>query len=94
MQSNDSVVTGRATTDLENTTTDTVELSREAGVDPTIHNHRVDIDKGDHNYQVKTNAIVIPPENLETTMTIGADNSVSIDAACSPFIVMEYLIKI
>jgi len=94
LQSNDSVVTGRATTDLENTTTDTTELSREAGVDPTIHNHRVDIDKGDHNYQVKTNAIVIPPENLETTMTIGADNSVSIDAATSPFIVMEYLIKI
>ena len=94
LQANDSVVTGRATTDLENTTTDTVELPREGGIDPTIHNHRIDLEKGDHNYQVKTNAIVIPPENLQTTMTIGADSSVSIDSACAPFIVMEYLIKI
>ena len=94
LQANDSVVSGRATTDLENTVTDTVELPREGGIDPTIHNHRIDIDKGDHNYQVKTNAIVIPPENLSTTMTIGADSSVSIDSACAPFVVMEYLIKI
>ena len=94
LQTNDSVGVGRATADLENTTTDTVELPREGGTDPTMHNHRIDIDKGDHNYQVKTNAIVIPPENLETTMTIGEDNSVSIDSACAPFVVMEYLIKI
>ena len=94
LQANDSVVTGRATTDLENTITDTAELPREGGLDPTIHNHRIDLEKGDHNYQVKTNAIVIPPENLQTTMTVGADKSVSIDSACAPFVVMEYLIKI
>jgi hypothetical protein len=52
------------------------------------------LDKGDHSYKVKTNAIEVPPENLVTRMDIGTDNSVSIDAATSPYIVMEYLIKI
>ena len=92
LQSNDAVTESRCTPDVDNVVTETDELAQTA--DPTIHNHRIDIEKGDHNYKVKTNAIVIPPENLQTTMTIGEDSSVSIDSACSPFIIMEYLIKI
>jgi len=94
MQSNFAVKEGTATTDVENVSTDTVDLTIAAGTDPTSHNHRIDLERGDHNYKVKTQAIVVPPENLVTTMTIGADASVSVDSACAPFIVMEYLIKI
>ena len=92
LQSNDAVTESRCTPDVDNVVTETDEISQTG--DPTIHDHRIDIEKGDHDYKVKTNAIVIPPENLQTTMTIGEDSSVSIDSACSPFIIMEYLIKI
>jgi hypothetical protein len=43
---------------------------------------------------VKTRAIIVPPENIITTMSIGVDASVSVDSAVAPFIVMEYLIKV
>lgn len=82
-----------ATTDIENATTDTTDLAIAPGTDPTRHSHRVDLEVGDHSYKVKTRAIIVPPENLVTEMDIGTDASVSIDAACAPFIVMEYLIK-
>lgn len=91
LQSNFEVNDNRVVTDVMNEETDTVDLTQ--ATDPTFHSHRVDIVKGDHTYKVKTNAIVVNPENLETTMTIGADASRSIDSACAPFIVMEYLIK-
>lgn len=94
LQSNDSVNDATATTDVENIVTDTVDLTIAAGTDPTLHNHRIDLDRGEHNYTIKTRAIVVPPENLSTTMSIGTDSSVSVDSACAPFIVMEYLIKI
>ncbi len=94
LQANQDIKTDRATCDLENETVETVDLARAAGVDPTAHNHRIDLDKGDHNYKVKTKAIAIAPDNLSTTMTIGEDASASIDSATAPFIVMEYLIKV
>ena len=92
LQSNFEVTSNRVNTNVMNEETDTADLTQES--DPTLHSHRVDIVKGDHTYKVKTNAIVVNPENLETTMTIGADASRSIDSATAPFIVMEYLIKI
>ena len=92
LNSNLNVTDRRGILDLRNEQTETAELVQPT--DPTLHNHRIDIVKGDHNYRVKTNAIVIEPDNLQTTMTIGADASVSIDSAVQPFIVMEYLIKI
>ena len=92
LQSEDSINENRAIPDIDQVSTETEEFTRES--DPTVHNHRIDIDKGDHNYQVKTAAIAIPPDNLSTTMTIGEDSSVSIDSACQPFIIMEFLIKI
>tara|TARA_B100001250_G_scaffold276775_1_gene239256 strand:+ start:2600 stop:3994 length:1395 start_codon:yes stop_codon:yes gene_type:complete len=94
LQSNGDVNDNTCTPDVDNEISDTTDLPREGGVDPTSHNHRIDIVKGDHTYKVKTSAISIPPENLKTTMSIGVDSSVSIDSAAAPFIVMEYLIKI
>ena len=93
MQSNQEVSTSRVIPDVQNNETDTADLAQPSG-DPTLHNHRVDLVKGDHTYKVKTNAIVVNPENLSTTMTVGADASRSIDSATAPFIVMEFLIKI
>ena len=93
MQSNFQVNDSIVTTDVANEETDTVDLVQANG-DPTLHNHRIDLVKGDHTYKVKTNAIVVSPENLQTTMTIGTDASKSIDSAVAPFIVMEFLIKI
>ena len=94
LQSNQDIKTEQATTDVENEIFETVDLARNSGVDPTSHNHRIDLDKGDHSYKVKTKSIAIAPDNLSTTMTIGADASASIDSATAPFIVMEYLIKV
>ena len=94
LQSNQNVQTSRCTPDIENVTTDTTELTIGAGEDPTRHSHRIDLEKTEHTYKVKTRAIIVPPENLITTMSIGVDASVSVDSAVAPFIIMEYLIKI
>jgi len=94
LQSNQEAKSLDVTTDVANVATDTVELGIAAGTDPTKHNHRIDLDTNTHTYKVKTRAVIVPPENLITTMDITADKSVSIDSACAPFIVMEYLIKI
>ena len=93
MQSNQQAGTTSIVPDLQNEEYDTVDLSQPNG-DPTLHSHRVDLEKGDHTYKVKTDAITVSPENLSTTMTIGTDASKSIDSAVAPFIVMEFLIKI
>ena len=92
LQSNFQYATSRVVPDLQNEETDTADLVQ--ATNPTLHNHRIDLVKGDHTYKVKTNAIVVNPENLDTTMSIGTDASRSIDSATAPFIVMEYLIKI
>ena len=94
LQANESAVTQSSTPDVRNETTDTADLSIAAGTLPTAHSHRIRLDKGDHTYKVKTDAISIDPENLSTTFDIGVDSSISIDSASQPFIVMEYLIKI
>jgi len=94
LQSNESAVSSTAVPDVENEATDTQDLTIQAGTLPTAHSHRVRLDRGDHTYKVKTDAISIDPENLLTTFDIGVDKSISIDSATQPFIVMEYLIKI
>ncbi len=94
LQSNESAIESEGVVDVENEATDTNDIPIEAGTIPTAHSHRVRLEKGDHTYKVKTNAISIDPENLETTFDIGVDSSISIDSASQPFIVMEYLIKI
>ncbi len=94
LQSNEAAVNSTGVPDVENDATDTNDIPIAAGVIPTAHSHRVRLEKGDHTYKVKTGAISIDPENLETTFDIGVDKSISIDSAVQPFIVMEYLIKI
>ena len=94
LQSNESAVDSQGVVDVRNEYTDTADIPITSGTIPTAHSHRVRLEKGDHTYKVKTNAISIDPENLETTFDIGVDSSISIDSACQPFIVMEYLIKI
>ena len=94
LQSNESAVSSTCVPDVENDVTDTTDISIPAGTLPTAHSHRVRLDKGDHTYIVKTDAMSIDPENLSTTFDIGVDQSISIDSASQPFIVMEYLIKI
>ena len=89
LQSNESAVSSVAVPDVENEATDTQDLTIQAGVLPTAHSHRVRLDRGDHTYKVKTDAISIDPENLSTTFDIGVDSSISIDSAVQPFIVME-----
>ena len=94
LQSNDAAVDSQGVVDVVNESTDTADIPITAGTIPTAHSHRVRLEKGDHTYKVKTDAISIDPENLETTFDIGVDSSISIDSAVQPFIVMEYLIKI
>ena len=94
LQSNESSITDTTITNVVNEVTDTADLPIQAGTLPTAHNHRVRLERGDHTYKVKTDAISVDPENLSTTFDIGVDSSISIDSAVQPFIVMEYLIKI
>ena len=94
LQSNESSISATTTPDIENVATDTADISIAPGTLPTAHDHKVGLERGDHTYKVKTDAIVVDPENLSTTFDIGVDSSISIDSAVQPFIVMEYLIKI
>ena len=94
LQSNDAAVDSQGIPDVENESTDTADIPIQPGVIPTAHSHRIRLEKEDHTYKVKANAMSIDPENLQTTFDIGVDKSISIDSAVQPFIVMEYLIKI
>ena len=94
LQSNQDWLSASGIINLKNEVNDTVNFSLSSGTLPTLHNHRVRLEKGTHDYKVKTDAITIDPENLSTTFDIGVDKSISIDSAVQPFVVMEYLIKI
>jgi hypothetical protein len=61
--------------------------------DPTIHNHKVEVERGTHNYSIVTDAFLIEPDALNTTLQLSPSTVASIDFATSPFIVLEYLIK-
>jgi len=62
--------------------------------DPTSHYHKVDLDRATHSFKLVTNALELSPDSLETKLTLAVDNAVSVDSVTSPFIVLEYLIKI
>ena len=94
LQSNQDWISNSGIINLSNEVNDTANLTIASGTLPTLHNHRVRLEKGTHDYKVKTDAITIDPENLSTTFDIGVDKSISIDSSVQPFIVMEYLIKI
>jgi hypothetical protein len=61
--------------------------------DPTIHNHKVEVERGAHNYSIVTDSFLIEPDALNTTLQLSPSTVASIDFATSPFIVLEYLIK-
>jgi hypothetical protein len=62
--------------------------------DGTIHNHKIIVEREDHNFSIVTEAFLLDPENLNTTLQLTPSTAASIDLATCPFIVLEYLIKI
>jgi hypothetical protein len=61
--------------------------------DPTIHDHKIEVTRGTPVFSIVTNATLIEPDNLNTTLQLTPSTIASIDVATSPFIVVEYLIK-
>ena len=78
--------------DLFNEVSESIDLIQET--DPTAHFHKVDLDRGTHSFKLVTDAIELSPDDLKTTLNLSVDNAVSVDSVVSPFIVLEYLIKI
>ncbi len=64
------------------------------GEDPTEHFHKVNINKEDHTFELRTDAHQIAADLLETKLQLDVDESRSVDNVSSPFIILEYLIKI
>lgn len=62
--------------------------------DPTVHSHKLILTKGDHTFKVKTDAFLLDPDALTTQLTLSTDQAASLDAVSSPYIIIEYLIKI
>ena len=83
---------GVAYPQVNNVLSDVEELVQTAG-DPTIHNHKILLDVGNHTYKIKTNGFLLSPDNLQTTLTLQIDQVASLDQVTSPYIIMEYLIK-
>ena len=77
---------------VNNVLSDVEELVQTAG-DPTIHNHKILLDVGNHTYKIKTNGFLLSPDNLQSTLTLQIDQVASLDQVTSPYIIMEYLIK-
>ena len=98
LNNNDETTTRRSSVALYQEETETNNLVQTT--DPTAHTHRVrlepdsSVNGGNHSYKVKTRALELDPELLSSQITIGADASHSVDSASSPYIIMEYLIKI
>ena len=98
MNNNDETTTRRSSVALYQEETETNNLVQTT--DPTAHTHRIrlepdsSVNGGNHSYKVKTRALELDPELLSSQITIGADASHSVDSASSPYIIMEYLIKI
>jgi len=89
---NSASVTSQCFPQVGNLLTEVDELLQEDG-DPTIHNHKITLIKGDHNYKIQTNAFSLSPDNLNTQLTIQTEQSASLDAVTGPYIIIEYLIK-
>ena len=92
MNSNGGSRTQQVSPEVVNTVSDVLELSQPAG-NPTIHNHKISLVKGDHSYAIKTNAQLLSPDNLKTTLTLKTNQVASLDQVTGPYIILEYLIK-
>ena len=92
LNSNLNTDSSRIYADLFNEVSESIDLVQ--ATDPTSHFHKVDLDRGTHSFKLVTDAIELSPDDLKTTLNLSVDNAVSIDSVVSPFIVLEYLIKI
>lgn len=92
LNSNLSIDSSRIYGSLFNNFTESDDLVRTS--DPTAHFHRVNLNKGTHTFTLVTNPLELSPDALKTTLNLSVDAAVSIDNQLSPFIVLEYLIKI
>ena len=93
INSNNASTTAQAYPQITNVFTEVDELVQEDG-DPTIHNHKIQLNIGTHTYKVKTSPFLLEPDALNTQLTLTPDTAHSLDAVSSPYIIMEYLIKI
>jgi len=78
---------------VANAITETDDIVQSDG-DPTNHNHKITLDKGDHNFKVQTDAFLLSADALNTQLTITSDTAASLDSVSAPYIILEYLIKI
>lgn len=78
---------------LFNSFTESEELNQQNG-DPTEHFHKLTLTKGEHNFALVTDPLELSPDALTTTLNLSVDQSASVDSVATPFIVLEYLIKI
>ena len=70
-----------------------IEWNQQNG-DPTEHFHKLTLTKGEHNFALVTDPLELSPDALTTTLNLSVDQSASVDSVATPFIVLEYLIKI
>jgi hypothetical protein len=94
LNSNSNSSQTRGYSQVENSMT---EVSSPASLytgDPTVHNHGIVLERGEQAYNLITESVLIEPDALNTQLTLSTSNAVSLDAVSSPFIIMEYLIKI
>ena len=92
LNSNLNTDASRIYADLFNEVSESTDLVQQT--DPTSHFHKVDLDRGTHSFKLVTDAIELSPDSLKTTLNLSVDNAVAVDSVVSPFIVLEYLIKI
>lgn len=71
------------------------ELQYTEGIDdPTVHNHKILLERSDHTFSILTDTFLLEPDALNTTISLFPETEASLDSVTSPFIVLEYLIKI
>jgi len=79
---------------VNNVNTTTTDLYTTSSTDLTNHTHTITKSFTTHNYTIQTSPLLISPSGINTTVSITPDTAVSLDSVTSPFIVVDYLIKI
>ena len=92
LNSNLTGATSLAYPQVNNVLSEVSELTQTDG-DPTVHSHKILLTQNTHTYKIKTNALLLSPDNLNTTLTLQIDQTASLDQVTGPYIIMEYLIK-
>lgn len=94
LNSNSRSSTTQGFSQVENSMTEVDSPASLYSGDPTVHSHGILLTRGDQAYNLITEATLIEPDALNTQLTLTPSTAVSLDAVSSPFIIMEYLIKI